>query len=61
MFKVKESKKFEATGGTNQHISLNAFAIRKAVDVKRLKHQLWDVLQPKLNSVAARVNTVRKR
>ena len=40
MFKVKQSRRFEAAGGINQHITLNAFAIRKAVDVKRLKIQL---------------------
>ena len=44
MFIVKESKRFEATGGLNQHIALNVFAIRKTVDVKRLKQQLWDSL-----------------
>jgi Condensin complex subunit 2 len=42
MFNVNASKKFEATGGDNQEIGLNAFAIRKTVDVKRLKTQLWE-------------------
>lgn len=44
MFRVSQSRKFEATGGALQHISLNPFAIQKNVDVKRLKHQLWDSL-----------------
>ena len=58
MFVVSQTRKFEATGGTNQHINLNPFAIQKNVDVKRLKHQLWDTLQPKLDSLAAQVNKV---
>lgn len=33
-------------GGANQEIGLNPFAIRKHVDVKRLKTQLWDHIQP---------------
>ena len=37
MFNVHADKKFEATGGANQEIGLNQFAIRKTVDVKRLK------------------------
>ena len=61
MFKIQQSQRFEATGGTNQHISLNAFAIRKTLNVKRLKNQLWEALQPKLNSVADRVNRVRSK
>ena len=61
MFKVSESRKFEATGGANQAIALNGFAIRKTVDVKRLKHQLWDTMQPKLNSLADRVNKMVDR
>ena len=52
MFKVEQSKKFEAKGGTDQQIALNAFTIRKTVDVKRLKHQLWDNVQPKLDAAA---------
>jgi hypothetical protein len=37
MFNVHASKKFEAAGGVNQEIGLNQFAIRRTVDVKRLK------------------------
>ena len=37
MFNVHQSKRFEAGGGNNQEIALNQFAIRKNVDVKRLK------------------------
>jgi len=29
-------------------MQLDPFAIRKQVDVRRLKHQLWDHLEPKL-------------
>jgi len=50
MFKVVNSNKFEATGGTNQQINVNPFAIRKTINVKRLKNQLWDVLQDKIES-----------
>ena len=46
MFSVHQDKKFNALGGNNQEIGLNAFAIRKHVDVKRLKTQLWDSIQP---------------
>jgi hypothetical protein len=46
MFNVHQSKKFQAMGGANQEIGLNPFAIRKNVDVKRLKTQLWDHIQP---------------
>ena len=59
MFRVSQSKKFEAVGGTNQHIALNAFTIRKTVDVKRLKHQLWETMQPKLNTFAQIVSKQR--
>ena len=51
MLNVSRSKRFEATGGNNQKIGLNAFAIRKNVDVKRLKHQLWDHIHPKLDEI----------
>jgi len=37
MFSVHQDKKFDALGGANQEIGLNQFAIRKHVDVKRLK------------------------
>ena len=61
MFNVSTSRKFEATGGANQSIGLNAFAIRKNVDVKRLKHQLWETIQPKLNALADRMNKMQDR
>ena len=32
----------------SQRILLNEFKIKKTVDVRRLKHQLWDNLNPKL-------------
>jgi hypothetical protein len=48
MFRVDTSNRFNAFGGTNQKIQLNPFAIRKQVDVKRLKFQLWDNMKPKL-------------
>ena len=51
MLNVSRSKRFEAAGGSNQKIGLNAFAIRKNVDVKRLKHQLWDHIHPKLDEI----------
>ena len=44
MFNIKQANRFEAAGGNNQHISLNAFVIRKTLNVKRLKSQLWDAL-----------------
>ena len=37
MFRVETNQRFTAFGGTNQQIQLNPFAIRKQVDVKRLK------------------------
>ena len=42
MLLTQQQRRFEAAGGKYQSIALNAFAIRKTVDVKRLKHQLWD-------------------
>ena len=33
---------------SNNRIVLNEFKIKKTVDVKRLKHQLWENLDPKL-------------
>ena len=38
---------------------MNAFAIRKTVDVKRLKNQLWDTIQTKLDAVADKVNKIK--
>ena len=46
MFKTHQMKRFDAAGGVNQEIRLNSFAIRKQVDVKRLKFQLWDTMDP---------------
>lgn len=46
MFNVQASRKFEASGGGGQEIALNQFAIRRNVDVKRLKTQLWDSIKP---------------
>ena len=40
---------------------MNAFAIRKNVDVKRLKVQLWETIQPKLDALAERVTKVQDR
>jgi hypothetical protein len=37
MFQTQQ-KQFDSGGGFNQQIVLNPFAIRKQVDVKRLKH-----------------------
>lgn len=37
MFRVETNQRFTTFGGTNQQIQLNPFAIRKQVDVKRLK------------------------
>lgn len=50
MFKVHSMKRFDAGGGLNQEIQLNSFAIRKQVDVKRLKHQLWATMEKKFES-----------
>lgn len=46
MFKTHSMKRFDAAGGANQEIQLNQFAIRKQVDVKRLKYQLWESMEP---------------
>ena len=50
MFKTQSMRRFDAAGGLNQKIQLNQFAIRKQVDVKRLKYQLWDTMEPILSS-----------
>ena len=46
MFMAHNSKRFDAGGGADQKIQLNQFAIRKQVDVKRLKHKLWETMDP---------------
>lgn len=51
MFKIDATKSFNAFGGANQKIEVNPFAIRKQVDVKRLKFQLWDYMRPQLEKV----------
>ena len=48
MFKTHSMKRFDAAGGANQEIALNQFAIRKQVDVKRRKYQLWESMEPVL-------------
>ena len=53
MFKVQSMRRFDAAGGLNQKIQLNQFAIRKQVDVKRLKYQLWDTMEPILSNASA--------
>ena len=35
-------------------MNMDPYAIRKVVDVKRLKNQLWDELKPKINSLNER-------
>ena len=51
MFKVHSMKRFDAAGGGGQEIQLNQFAIRKQVDVKRLKKHLWETMEPQLHSL----------
>ena len=61
MFSSQQNTRFEATGGRNQAIGLNAFAIRKTVDVKRLKHQLWDHIKPKIEEINQKRKDINAR
>ena len=50
MFKVQSMKRFDAGGGNDQKIQVNQFALKRApIDVKRLKHQLWETMAPILS------------
>ena len=49
MFAQSRSRQFYAAGGDNQQINLGQFAVKKTVDVKRLKHQLWYHMEDKFD------------
>lgn len=51
MFVSSPTKRFDAAGGLHQQIMLNPFAIRKQIDVKRLKLQLWEHMEQRLKKI----------